>query len=106
MSSPRDDLLREQLGRAISAILEELPYMKQLFRNPRYDLKKTIENEIDFLLGVLLGGILERYRVFLSNRQIRPTAKELDWINHFLFSRVEEFKNTIRKMPEIYLASG
>jgi hypothetical protein len=72
--------------------------MKQVFHNPTYDLNKTVENELDFLLGAVLGSILERNAVYLVNRQIKPTNEEAIWLNYFLFSRANELKDLIRKL--------
>ena len=41
----REEIIKEQLGRAVKDILEQLPWMAEVFRNPTYDLNKTVENE-------------------------------------------------------------
>ena len=44
----REEIIKEQLGRAVKDILEQLPWMAEVFHNPTYDLNKTVENELDF----------------------------------------------------------
>jgi hypothetical protein len=51
--------------------------MKQVFHNPTYDLNKTVENELDFLLGAVVGSILERNAMYLVNRQINQPMRNL-----------------------------
>ncbi len=75
--------------------------MKEVFHNPQVDLNKTVENELDFFLGVAFGEILERYTAYLLDKKIRPTPDEIISVNHLLFSRAPEFKNVIRKLLEI-----
>ncbi len=77
--------------------------MKQVFHNSTYDLNKTVENELDFLLGAVLGLILERERnaMYLVNRQINPTNEESIWVNHFLFSSATDLKDLIRKLLQV-----
>lgn len=98
MSSSREEILREQLNHAITDILGQLPSMKDAFQNPTYNLNKNIESRVDFLLGTVLSGILERYAVYLSNNKIRPTPEEFIRINQVLFSRANEFKEIISKL--------
>jgi hypothetical protein len=97
----REEIIKEQLGRAVKDILEQLPWMAEVFRNPTYDLNKTVENEMDFFLGAVLGEILERYTQYLLNKQIKPSAEEFAWINQTLFSRANEFKDLIRKIVQV-----
>lgn len=101
MSSSRDEIMKEQLDRAIRELLQQLPYTKQVFTNPKYDLNQVVENELDFLLGAVLGKILERYTYYLLNRHIRPSSEEAAKTNLFLFSRASEFKNLIKKIIEV-----
>jgi hypothetical protein len=98
MSSSREEILREQLNYAITDILGQLSAMKDAFQNPTYNLNKTVESRVDFLLGTVLSGILERYAVYLSNNKIRPTPEEFIRINQVLFSRANEFKEIISKL--------
>lgn len=98
MSSSREEILREQLNHAITDILGQLSSMKEAFQNPTYNLNKTVESRVDFLLGTVLSGILERYAVYLSNNKIKPTPEEFIRINKVLFSRANEFKEIISKL--------
>ena len=82
--------------RAIKVVFEQLPYTQMVFHNPSYDLKQTVENDLDFLLGAVPAQILDRYGIFCS-RNIKPTNEETALINYFLFSRASEFKEMIRK---------
>lgn len=78
-----------------------LSYMKQVFLNPNYDMNKTVENELDFLLGAVLGTIVVTNTIYLMNREIKPTNDETIWINTYLFSRAGELKELIRKLLEV-----
>jgi hypothetical protein len=97
LSSSREEIIKETLEKATREIIEQLPYMKQVFLNPNYDLNKTVENEPDFFLGAFCASILERNAAYLWRKQIRPTLDESAFINHFVFSQAPEFKDHITK---------
>ena len=97
MSQSRHDIVREILEKAVREIIEQLPYTIQVFHNPTYDLNRTVENEMDFLLGGFCASILERCCAYLAKRQIMPTQEEFVWMNHFVFSRAPDFKHMIRE---------
>jgi hypothetical protein len=43
---------------AIDATLKIIPYINVVLRNPLFDLKKTVDNDVDFLLGAIFGQIV------------------------------------------------
>ena len=98
MSSSRQSIIDEQLTSALREIIEQLPAMKLVFQNPNYDLNETVENESDFLLGVVLGEILERCGMKLLYRQIRPTDEEIAYIHLSVFTQAHGFKTGIKKI--------
>jgi len=46
----------------------------------------------------IVDGKHSKNAVYLVNRQIKPTNEEAIWLNYFLFSRANEFKDSIRKL--------
>jgi len=101
LTQSRDEIIKEQLERAIGEGITALPYMKEVFKNPTYELNKIVENELDFLLGAVFSSILDRNAMFLLERLVKPTNEEFIWINHFLFSRADQLKDLIRKILEV-----
>lgn len=95
--SSREETIQQQYSRAVSEIVEQLPNMAEVFRNPRYDIKKAVDHDLDCLLGAVLASILERYNFYCLNRGIMTTGEEADKFNYLLFSRANEFKDMIRK---------
>jgi len=97
VSEPRD-IVRQQIRDAAEEIFRQLDAMKLLFQNPDYDLNKTVENELDFYLGAVMMGMLERCTFKLVTRAIRPTPQEIIWMNRSVFSRAPEAKELIKQL--------
>jgi hypothetical protein len=93
----RDGIINEQLSRATREVIQLIPHMNMVFRNPKYDLKQTVENDLDFLLGAVLATILERNTTYCLNRNIKPTLPEGEIINYAIFSQAKEFREIIQK---------
>jgi len=96
-ANTREEIMEQQLSRALREIEEQLPYMATVFRNPLFDLKNTVENDLDFLLGAFLASVLERYTTYCLSRQIKSTDLESAKVNYALFSKAKQFKERIRK---------
>jgi hypothetical protein len=93
-----DNILKELHNRAVEETLKDLPYISEVFRNKKYNLNKTITNEIDFLLGAVFSQIIQTYSLYCTNRNIRPSLEQLDEFNTYLFSRAPDFKDVIIKL--------
>jgi hypothetical protein len=99
--SVEDDVYFSFQDEAIRKILDKLPEKTKAFLNPDYDLKKTIENNTDFLLGVTLTQILDHISwLIYTNKTPKPTGEQLRKLNSRLFSMAPEFKKTITKILE------
>ncbi len=60
----REEILRSLFTKAIEDTIETLPYTIQVFQNQSlYDLKKSVTNDLDFLLGVFFAQVLLFYSV-------------------------------------------
>ena len=94
----REEILRSLFSNAIEDTIETLPYTIQVFQDPLYDLKKTVTNDLDFLLGAFFAQVLLFYSVYCSNKDIQPTIEESEQFNYELFSKAEEYKNIIREL--------
>ena len=94
----REEILRSLFTNAIEDTIETLPYTIQVFQDPLYDLKKTVTNDLDFLLGAFFAQVLLFYSVYCSNKDIQPTIEESEQFNYELFSKAEEYKNIIREL--------
>jgi predicted membrane channel-forming protein YqfA (hemolysin III family) len=93
-----DNILKQLQNRAVEETLNDLPYITEVFRNKKYNLNKTITNEIDFLLGAVFSQIIQTYSLFCTNRNIKPSMEQLEEFNVYLFSRAPEFKDVIIKL--------
>jgi hypothetical protein len=95
----REEILRSLFTKAIEDTIETLPYTIQVFQDPLNNLKKTITNDLDFLLGAFFAQVLLFYSVYCSNRKdINPTIEESQQFNYELFSKAEEYKTMINKL--------
>jgi hypothetical protein len=95
----REKILRSLFTNAIEDTIETLPYTIQVFQDPLYDLKKTVTNDLDFLLGAFFAQVLLFYSVYCSNnKDLKPTIEESQQFHYELFSKTEEYKNIIREL--------
>ena len=95
----REKVLRSLFTNAIEDTIETLPYTIQVFQDPLYDLKKTVTNDLDFLLGAFFAQVLLFYSVYCSNnKDLKPTIEESQQFHYELFSKTEEYKNIIREL--------
>ena len=95
----RDKILRTLFTKAIEDTIETLPYTIQVFQDQSlYDLKKSISNDTDFLLGAFFAQVLLFYSVYCSNKDMKPTIEESQQFNYELFSKAEEYKTMIREL--------
>jgi hypothetical protein len=69
-----------------------------VFQDPLYDLKKSLTNDLDFLLGAFFAQVILFYSVYCSNKDIQPTIEESSRFNYELFSKAEEYKIMIREL--------
>ncbi|MDQ4013097.1 MAG: hypothetical protein M3146_05150 [Thermoproteota archaeon] len=84
----------EALSKTIGQLLEET----KVFLNPDYDLKKTVENDTDFLLGATFSEIIDHMNwLIYGSKTPKPKQEQLQKLNRRLFSMAPEFKNTIIK---------
>jgi hypothetical protein len=97
----REEILQNLFTKAIEDTIETLPYTIQVFQDPLYNLKKSIYNDLDFLLGAFFAQVLLFYSVYCSNKDIKPTIEESYQFNFELFSKAEEYKDMIKKLMEI-----
>ena len=94
----REEILRNLFTKAIEDTIETLPYTIQVFQDPLYDLKKSLTNDLDFLLGAFFAQVILFYSVYCSNKDIQPTIEESSRFNYELFSKAEEYKIMIREL--------
>jgi hypothetical protein len=94
----REEILRSLFTKAIEDTIETLPYTIQVFQNPINNIKKTVTNDLDFLLGAFFAQVLLFYSVYCSNKDIKPTIEESQQFNYELFLKAEEYQNMIREL--------
>ena len=75
----------------------EIPAIAALLRINKYDLDQTVTNELDFILGAVFSQIINRFKIYSTNRSMKISESDLDELYLLLFSKVEEFKNLILK---------
>ena len=94
----REEILRNLFTKATEDTIETLPYTIQVFQNPINNIKKTVTNDLDFLLGAFFAQVLLFYSIYCSNKDIQPTIEESEHFNYELFSKAEEYQNMIREL--------
>ena len=94
----REEILRNLFTKATEDTIETLPYTIQVFQNPINNIKKTVTNDLDFLLGAFFAQVLLFYSVYCSNKDIQPTIEESEQFNYELFSKAGEYQNMIREL--------
>jgi hypothetical protein len=75
----------------------EIPAIAALLRINKYDLDQTVTNELDFILGAVFSQIINRFKIYSTNRSMKISESDLDELYLLLFSKAEEFKNLILK---------
>ena len=75
----------------------EIPAIAALLRINKYDLDQTVTNELDFILGAVFSQIINRFKIYSTNRSMKISESNLDELYLLLFSKAEEFKNLILK---------
>ena len=73
----------------------EIPSIAELLRINKYDLDQTVTNELDFILGAVFSQIINRFKIYSTNRSMKISESDLDELYLLLFSKAEEFKNLI-----------
>ena len=97
--SVKDDVYFSFQDEAIRKILGKLLEKAKAILNPDYGLKKCVENETDFLLGVMLAQILDHMNWLIhASKTPEPTGEQLRKLHGRLFSMAPDFKNTIIQM--------
>ena len=97
----REETLQNLFSKAIEDTIETLSYTIQVFQDPLYNLKKSIDNDLDFFLGAFFAQVLLFYSVYCSNKDIKPTIEESSQFNFELFSKAEEYKDMIKEIMKI-----
>ena len=75
----------------------EIPAIAALLRINKYDLDQTVTNELDFILGAVFSQIINRFKIYSTNRSMKISESDLDELYLILFSKAEEFKKLILK---------
>jgi hypothetical protein len=81
--------------------LSEIPSIAALLRINRYDLDQTVTNELDFILGAVFSQIINRFKIYSTNRSMKLSENDLNELYLLLFSKAEEFKNLVLKSTNV-----
>lgn len=73
----------------------EIPSIAALLRISKYELDQTVTNELDFILGAVFSQIINRFKIYSTNRSMKISESDLDELYLLLFSKAEEFKQLI-----------
>jgi hypothetical protein len=74
--SVRDDVYFSFQDEAIRKTLGRLIEKTKVFLNPEYDLKKTVENDADFLLGATFSEIIDHMNWLIYGSKTAEPSKE------------------------------
>ncbi len=77
--------------------MSEIPVLTSLFRINKYNLHQTVTNELDFILGAVFSQIVNRFKIYSSNRSTKFSEDDLNEMYTLVFSKAEEFKDLIQK---------
>jgi hypothetical protein len=97
-NSNREAIIDEQEARAFREAIRTIENFSLPFRNLKYDLKKTVDSDIDFILGAVISEIMNSTAEFLKSRGVDLTPEEIDKINLYVFSNAGMLKDGIRKI--------
>ena len=75
----------------------EIPSIAALLRINKCDLDQTVTNELDFILGAVFSQIINRFKIYSTNRSMKISESDLDELYLLLFSKAEDFKHLIQK---------
>lgn len=73
----------------------EIPSIAALLRINKYDLDQSVTNELDFILGAVFSQIINRFKIYSTNRSMKISESDLNELYLLLFSKAEEFKQLI-----------
>jgi hypothetical protein len=99
MMSDREVIIDREVKRAFEEAIKNIELISLPFRNPKYDLKKTVDNDIDFILGAVIDQIINNSVDFLRDKNItRLTPEENERFNVYIFSQAGKLKDEIKKI--------
>ena len=92
----KEDVL-ELFQETVEDTSSEIPSLASLMRVSKNNLDQTVTNELDFILGAVFSQIINRFKIYSTNRSMKISESDLDGLYLLLFSKAEEFKNLILK---------
>ena len=92
----KEDVL-ELFQETVEDTSSEIPSIAALLRVSKNNLDQTVTNELDFILGAVFSQIINRFKIYSTNRSMKISESDLNELYLLLFSKAEEFKNLILK---------
>ena len=85
------------LESAIEIMINDMPKIVQDLRMPELKPILLLSNEADFILGYIIGGIIQSVLVGLAVKGWQLTKEQSDMIIELAFTRTNEIKEAIFK---------
>ena len=92
----KEDVL-ELFQETVEDTSSEIPSLASLMRVSKNNLDQTVTNELDFILGAVFSQIINRFKIYSTNRSMKISESDLNELYLLLFSKAEEFKHLILK---------
>lgn len=96
----REKVINKVYDSSVADAISLLPNTIKVFFNPLYDVKKTVNNDLDFMLGVFLSQVILVSSYYFEEINFTPTEEESGRFNYILFSKAQEYKEQIQKIIE------
>jgi len=92
----KEDVL-ELFQETVEDTSSEIPSIAALLRVSKNNLDQTVTNELDFILGAVFSQIINRFKIYSTNRSMKISESDLNELYLLLFSKAEEFKHLVLK---------
>jgi hypothetical protein len=91
-----DEDIRQLLNQKIEEAINYIPSIKNIFLNPNFNIKISVSNDTDFLLGAVLSQTLNQFAFSFFEKYRRiMTSEEATEANAILFGKAPEIKKII-----------
>jgi len=92
--------LQEIFDKTVIETIDQIPPISIGFKGPGLDLKKYVDNEMDFYLGVVMATIQERYMCKVLNEKkftVQDVYSTMPYTIITTYSMIPKLKEEIKK---------
>ena len=81
----------------------EIPSIVALLRINKHDLDQTVTNELDFILGAVFSQIINRFKIYSTNRSMKISESDLDVVLSSSFFKSRRIQTSYPKVIKFFL---